>query len=41
MTDAPRALTVSEAMAMAKRALESLPLRVVGEISEYTDRPGY
>lgn len=41
MTDAPRALTVSEAMAMAKRALESLTLRVVGEISEFTDRPGY
>jgi exodeoxyribonuclease VII large subunit len=41
VTDGPRALTVSEAMGMAKRALESLPLRVVGEISEFTDRPGY
>ncbi|MDO8915737.1 MAG: exodeoxyribonuclease VII large subunit [Coriobacteriia bacterium] len=41
MTDGPRALSVSEAMGMAKRALESLTLRVVGEISEFTDRPGY
>jgi len=41
VTDGPRALTVSEAMTMAKRALESLTLRVVGEVSEATDRPGY
>jgi exodeoxyribonuclease VII large subunit len=41
VTDGPRALTVSEAMGMARRALESLTLRVVGEISEFTDRPGY
>ena len=42
MTDAAhRALSVSEVMTLAKRALESLSLRVVGEVSESTDRPGY
>ncbi len=41
MADEPRALTVSEAMIMAKRLLETLALRVVGEVSEVTDRPGY
>jgi exodeoxyribonuclease VII large subunit len=35
------ALSVTEAMTLAKRALEVLALRVVGEISEITDRPGY
>jgi exodeoxyribonuclease VII large subunit len=41
VSDGPRALTVTEAMMMAKRALEGLSLRVVGEVSESTDRPGY
>jgi exodeoxyribonuclease VII large subunit len=41
VADANRALTVSEAVHLAKRALEGLALRVVGEVSEATDRPGY
>jgi exodeoxyribonuclease VII large subunit len=41
MSDAPRALTVTEAMLLAKRSLESVPLRVMGEISEFTYRAGY
>lgn len=41
MSDAPRALSVTEAMTWAKRALESAPLRVIGEVSEATDRSGY
>ena len=41
MSDAPRALTVTEAMTLAKRTLEGVPLRVMGEVSEYTDRSGY
>src|ERR1035437_7470628 len=41
MSDAPRAFTVTEAMTMAKRTLEGLPLRVMGEVSEFTDRSGY
>jgi exodeoxyribonuclease VII large subunit len=41
MSDAPRALSVTEAMTHAKRTLESVPLRVIGEISEATDRSGY
>ena len=41
MTDAPRALTVTEAMALAKRTLEGFSLRVMGEVSELTDRSGY
>ena len=36
-----RAYTVSEAMTVAKRALEAVSLRVVGEISEFNDKPGY
>lgn len=39
--DDSRAMTVSEAMLSAKRALEGLMLRVVGEVSEVTDRAGY
>lgn len=35
------ALTVTQAMALAKRALEALRLTVVGEVSEVSDRPGY
>ncbi len=41
MSDAPRALTVTEAMTLAKRTLEGVPLRVLGEVSELTDRSGY
>ncbi len=41
MSDAPRALTVTEAMGWAKRTLEGAPLRVIGEVSEATDRSGY
>lgn len=36
-----RALSVTEAMSAAKRALESVTLRVVGEVSEFNDKPGY
>ena len=36
-----RALSVSEAMNGAKRALESVRVRVVGEVSEFNDKPGY
>jgi exodeoxyribonuclease VII large subunit len=41
MSDPPRALSVTEAMTLAKRSLEGLSLRVIGEISELTDRSGY
>jgi exodeoxyribonuclease VII large subunit len=41
VADETRALTVSEAVHLAKRALEGLALRVVGEVSESADRPGY
>lgn len=36
-----RALTVTEAMVSAKQALETVRLRVVGEVSEFNDKPGY
>jgi len=36
-----RALSVSEAMNGAKRALEGVRVRVVGEVSEFNDKPGY
>lgn len=36
-----RALSVSEAMTLAKRALENVRVRVVGEVSEFNDKPGY
>lgn len=36
-----QALSVSDAMALAKGALESVRLRVVGEVSEATIKPGY
>ncbi len=36
-----RALSVSEAMNDAKRALEGVRVRVVGEVSEFNDKPGY
>lgn len=38
---AEAALSVSDAMSLAKGALESVRLRVVGEVSEVTDRSGY
>ncbi len=41
MSDAPRAMSVTEAMTWAKRTLEGGSLRVIGEVSEATDRPGY
>lgn len=40
MSDA-RALSVTEAMTQAKRALEGMSMRVLGEVSEATDRSGY
>lgn len=36
-----RAVSVSEAMSLAKQALEGIRLRVVGEVSEFADKPGY
>jgi exodeoxyribonuclease VII large subunit len=36
-----RALTVTEAMTAAKQALEGVRARVVGEVSEFNDKPGY
>ncbi len=36
-----RALSVTEAMTLAKQALETVRLRVVGEVSEFNDKPGY
>jgi len=36
-----RALSVTEAMISAKQALESVRVRVVGEVSEFNDKPGY
>ncbi len=39
--DRERAVSVSEAMRAAKRALETITLTVVGEVSEFSDKPGY
>ncbi len=36
-----RALSVTEAMNLAKGALESVRVTVVGEVSEFNDKPGY
>lgn len=36
-----RALSVAEAMGQAKRALEQVTVRVVGEVSELADKAGY
>ncbi|MDO8964391.1 MAG: exodeoxyribonuclease VII large subunit [Coriobacteriia bacterium] len=41
MSDASRALTVTEVMTLTKRTLESVTLRVMGEVSEFTDKSGY
>jgi exodeoxyribonuclease VII large subunit len=37
----PRAISVTEAMNAARQALEGVRLRVVGEVSEFNDKPGY
>ena len=37
----PRALTVTEAMGLAKGALEAVTIRLVGEVCELNDKPGY
>jgi exodeoxyribonuclease VII large subunit len=36
-----RALSVSEAMNLARCALETVRVRVLGEVSEFNDKPGY
>lgn len=36
-----RALSVTEAMTSAKRALETVSAHVIGEVSEFNDKPGY
>lgn len=40
-TKGSQALTVSSAMALAKGALESVTVRIVGEVSELSNKPGY
>lgn len=35
------ALTVTQAMGLAKQTLETLRVRVIGEVSEFSDKPGY
>ena len=37
----PDALSVSGAMALAKGALEGVTVRLVGEVSEVSNKPGY
>ena len=37
----PQAFTVTQAMNAAKRGLEQIHLTVIGEVSEFTDKPGY
>lgn len=36
-----RVVSVTEAMMSAKQALENVRMRVVGEVSEFNDKPGY
>lgn len=36
-----RSLSVTEAMGLARQALEGVRVRVVGEVSEFNDKPGY
>jgi len=36
-----RALSVTEAMTLARGALEAVRVRVIGEVSEFNDKPGY
>lgn len=37
----PDALSVSDALKIAKTAFESIRLRIVGEVSEISNKPGY
>ncbi len=37
----PAVLTVSQALQIAKRSLESVRVTIEGEVSEYSDKPGY
>ena len=39
--EAAPALSVSAAMGLAKNALEEVVVRLVGEVSEVNDKPGY
>lgn len=41
MAEQPQALTVAQAMNAAKRSLESVRATVIGEVSEFNDKPGY
>lgn len=41
MAEQPRALSVTEAMGLARGSLERIAVRVIGEVSELTDKPGY
>ncbi len=36
-----RSLSVSEAMGLARQALEGVRVQVIGEVSEFSDKPGY
>lgn len=36
-----RSLSVSEAMGLARQALEGVRVHVIGEVSEFSDKPGY
>lgn len=36
-----RSLSVTEAMTLARGALEGVRVRVIGEVSEFSDKPGY
>ncbi len=38
---APRVLTVTQVMYLAKKNLEAIHVTVEGEVSEYSDKPGY
>ncbi len=38
---APEALSVAAALGIAKGQLEKLTLRIVGEVSELSNKPGY
>lgn len=34
-------LNVSDALKLAKGALETIRVRIIGEVSEFNDKPGY
>lgn len=40
-TAKPDALSVSDALKIAKTGLETIRLRIVGEVSELSNKPGY